>query len=479
MKYARILVFVLCTISPFTTTAQRTMVEHQFEQLQGPTPMSWVTQRFLIQKEFPTLQLAGGLETQSAVFGNYGGFYVFGLHARAEKNFKAWNTYAGLSVATGGGAGAPDGDGLMYRLEAGIGRSLSSSSRLFITYSTLDFPSGTIYSHHPGVNFSYSMPYEWQPSGGTVALFPGAVSIIGGVFLFDALDATRISERGNSLYTGVRFTQELQENLELDLQLGASAVGSTDGFMDYKAGFTKVFGSGPYNAFIRGQLGSGGGGSVETGGGISTAVGAGVRLFDRIEISYNYWDALQTSMQAPLLEVSYRVPFQTNFGFVSTPSAQWTPKEELATVDLPLIIGSRWNLKEGIDRNGLPYQPMGSIFLGTKLRVAQNFWVSGETLWAATGGYGAYAEGMFGIYQDLVHKGQHILGWNASLVAAGGGGIETNKGLAAAVGAQYSLQGAGKNRWTVLARKKYFGPGAYNPWVIGVQYEPTFAVFSR
>jgi len=39
-------------------TAQRTMVEHQFEQLQGPTPMSWVTQRFLIQKEFPTLQLA-------------------------------------------------------------------------------------------------------------------------------------------------------------------------------------------------------------------------------------------------------------------------------------------------------------------------------------------------------------------------------------------------------------------------------------
>ncbi len=479
MTYARIKIFILLLICSQTGFSQNASVEHQFEYLQGQIPMTWVTQRFLVHKQLDRISVAGGLETQSAVFGDYGGFYVFGLHGRLVSGFGPWNVHSGVSMATGGGAGAPDGDGLMYRFEAGLGRSLTSRSRLGITYSILDFPTGDIASKHAALNFSYQLPYQWQSTSNSIKIFPGAVSVIGGFFLFDAADASRITDTGKSLYTGVRFTQQIRNTLELDLQLGASAVGSTDGFMDYKAGMTKLFGPGSYQFFLRGQIGSGGGGSVETGGGIATALSGGIRLMERLELSYAYWDAWQTEMQAPLLEVSYRIPFETNFGFVASNFSTEAGKNKLVPVALPLIIGSRWNLKEGLDRNGLAYQPMGSIFLGTKYEAFQGFWFSGETLWAATGGYGAYAEGMFGVYHDVWASKLSLVGWNASLVAAGGGGIETNKGLALAAGFHYSLKTASKNRWTILARKKYFGVDAYNPWVLGVQYEPTFTILTR
>jgi len=459
--------------------AQYTSVEHQYEQLSGPTPMNWVTQRFLVHKGLNHWDFAGGLETQSAILGEYGGFYVFGLHGRTSLLLGKWKTHAGISLATGGGAGAPDGDGLMYRIEGGVARSLNKRSFLGLTYNFIDFPTGNITSNHAGLQFSYQLPYQWQPQHSNIPLFDGALSVLGGVLFLDENDASRINSTGQSIYTGIRFSQEVKESLELDLQLGASAVGATDGFMDYKAGMTQIIGNMALQPFLRGQIGSGGGGSVETGGGIASSFGAGIRFYDSFELSYLLWDAFQTQMQAPMIELAYRVPFTTNFGFVSTGHSTTGMKRDLRVRELPLILGSRWNLKNGLDRNGLPYQPMGSIFLGTKIETSHNFWLSGETLWAATGGYGAYAEGMFGIYHDIHERSKSLLGWNASVVAAGGGGIETNKGLAVAAGFHYTLKTSTKNKWTAVVRKKYFGVGAYNPWVLGVQYEPTFNVFSK
>ena len=135
-------------------------------------------------------------------------------------------------------------------------------------------------------------------------------TILGGVFEFDNKDASRIDESGYSIYNGVRFTQSLSSFIDFDIQLGASAIGATDGFMDYKAGSTFIPFKGSIQPMIRGQLGSGGGEvQAHTGGGISTLAGAGLRMYDRIELTANYWDALQTEMGAPFIEVGYRLPF--------------------------------------------------------------------------------------------------------------------------------------------------------------------------
>lgn len=465
---------LLLTCSVF---GQATSTSLQLENLQGQTPMTWVTQRFLIHKDQENLNLAFGLETQSAVLGDYGGFYVFGLHGRSGIELPMVYLWSGLTLATGGGAGAPDGDGLMYRVQAQAELPLSKSLRLGLGYNFLDFPSGDIASSHISYGIHYTMPYSWQPKQ-SLKLYTGSIAILGGVFEFDNKDASRIDESGYSIYNGVRFTQSLSSYLDLDIQLGASAIGATDGFMDYKAGFTFIPFQGSIQPLIRGQLGSGGGGGVHTGGGISTLAGAGLRMYDRIELTANYWDALQTEMGAPFVEVAYRMPFESNFGFVSTKKHKKADKRNLTPQQLVLVIGNRTNFAQGIDRNGVEYKPMSSIFLGAKIPVNEKLYASGETLWAATGGYGAYAEGMFGVYYSLLEEPAYSLGLNTSVVAAGGGGIDVGRGTAIAVGAHYTRELLGVPT-TFMTRFKYFGQGAYNPVVVGVQFEPIFKVFKR
>ena len=456
---------------------QATSTSLQLENLQGQTPMAWVTQRFLIHKEQENLDLAFGLETQSAVFGDYGGFYVFGLHGRTGIELPMVYLWSGLTLATGGGAGAPDGDGLMYRIQAQAEVPVSKSLRLGLGYSFLDFPSGDIASSHISFGLHYTMPYSWNPQQ-SLRLYNGSIAILGGVFVFDDIDASRIDESGYSIYNGVRFTQSVSTTLDLDIQLGASAIGATDGFMDYKAGFTIIPFSGSIQPLLRGQLGSGGGGGVHTGGGISTLVGAGLRMYDRIELTANYWDALHTEMGAPFVEVAYRMPFESNFAFLGTKKYQIADKLNLNPQQLVLVIGNRTNLAQGFDRNGLEYKPMSSIFLGAKIPVNEKLYAAGETLWAATGGYGAYAEGMFGVYYSLREEAAYALGMNASVVAAGGGGIDVGRGTAIALGAHYTTMMLGVPT-TFLTRYKHFGEGAYNPIVVGVQFEPIFKVFKR
>ena len=439
--------------------------------------MTWVTQRFLIHKDKENLDLAFGLETQSAVLGDYGGFYVFGLHGRSGIELPMVYLWSGLTLATGGGAGAPDGDGLMYRVQAQAEFPLSKSLRLGLGYNFLDFPSGDIASSHISYGIHYTMPYSWQPHQ-SLRLYNGSIAILGGVFVFDGQDASRIDETGYSIYNGVRFTQSVSTTLDLDLQLGASAIGATDGFMDYKAGFTFSPFSGPIQPMLRGQIGSGGGGGVQTGGGISTLAGAGLRMYEHIELTANYWDALQTEMGAPFVEVAYRMPFESNFAFLGTKKYQIADKLNLNPQQLVLVIGNRTNLAQGFDRNGLEYKPMSSIFLGAKIPVNEKLYAAGETLWAATGGYGAYAEGMFGIYYSLHEQAINKYGLNASVIAAGGGGIDVGRGAAIALGAHYSRELMGVPT-TFLTRYKYFGQGAYNPIVVGVQFEPIFKVFKR
>lgn len=461
----------------FSVHAQQTSTELQFDRLNGPTSMDWLTQRFLIHQNGAHLDAAFGLETQSAIFGDYGGFYVFGLHGRVGLevlNIKLWS---GMTLATGGGAGAPDGDGLMYRFQAQASCPINNRLSLAVGANTLDFPTGDIRSNHLSYSLNYTMPYQWSPPT-EVSLWDGSIAVLAGVLLFDEEDASRITESGHSLYNGVRFSQSISKNMELDLQLGASAVGETDGFMDYKAGITYVPVLGSFQPIIRGQIGSGGGGGVYTGGGLAVSSGLGIRLWNSLEIGYYYWNAAQTTMEAPYIEVAYRVPFESNFAFVQSKAAENMPTSELNVQQLILVIGNRTNIAQGQDRNGLDYRPMSSIFLGAKVPLTNRLYASGETLWAATGGYGAYAEGMFGGYYDAWTYESQSLGFNASLVVAGGGGIEVGSGTAIAMGlhARKTLAGIPTS---LIARYKYFGTGAYNPVVIGVQFEPNFKVYRK
>ena len=165
MNIRAVKLMLLALLCSTEVIGQGTSMQLQLESLSGPTPMSWMTQRFLIHKDYSDTRLGFGLETQSAIFGDYGGFYVFGLHGIAEKTWGNVAVSTGVTLATGGGAGAPDGDGLMYRVEVTAKYAIGSRNALGISLSALDFPSGNISSLHPGLQWSYRMPYKWQSNG--------------------------------------------------------------------------------------------------------------------------------------------------------------------------------------------------------------------------------------------------------------------------------------------------------------------------
>ena len=135
------------------------------EPLESSNDMMWVTQRFELVKSYGTSKrtaITGGLEMQSAVIGNYGGFYAFGFTGGVYQQIASGlHVHLGASLASGGGAGAPDGDGLMYRGFAGIVHR-SKLGRLEVGLHHIDFPSGMITSDHVVFGYTHNMPYIWQ-----------------------------------------------------------------------------------------------------------------------------------------------------------------------------------------------------------------------------------------------------------------------------------------------------------------------------
>ena len=63
------------------------------------------------------------------------------------------------------------------------------------------------------------------------------------------------------------------------------------------------------------------------------------------------------------------------------------------------MAGAGQQRSPGLDRNGNPYNPMSGIAMGLGIEAWSNENYSldayGHTFWAASGGYGAYAEGLF------------------------------------------------------------------------------------
>jgi len=75
----RRLVLTLFFIAHQHCAGQGTSMTLLFEPLESTNDMMWVTQRFELVKDYTKTKtsITAGLETQSAVWGNYGGFYAF------------------------------------------------------------------------------------------------------------------------------------------------------------------------------------------------------------------------------------------------------------------------------------------------------------------------------------------------------------------------------------------------------------------
>ena len=466
----RRLVLTLFFIAHQHCAGQGTSMTLLFEPLESTNDMMWVTQRFELVKDYTITKtsITAGLETQSAVWGNYGGFYAFGFTGGVYQYLRPWVfAHMGGSIASGGGAGAPDGDGLMYRGYAGL--SVKHKHGLVdLAYNHIDFPSGAITSNHISLGFTYVLPYRIEFSDHN-SYYPTYFEIVTGLWFLGPEDASRNSEPVQSAYAGVRVGQYLNtiHTVGAELQLGAGALGNIDGYMNYSMGLR--FNTPSQRLFFRTHLGSGGGGGVYTGGGLSTMVGAGAQ-FGGHQFSVGQWTALSDQASIPFVSYSRHIDFKSSLGF-HRKGVDYTYNDS-REVALKVLAGVGQQRSPGIDRNGNPYNPMSGITMGLGIEAWSNENYSldayGHTLWAASGGYGAYAEGLFSA--AFMKKGETFrYGFDLTSGIAGGGGIEVGSGLMIAPGAQVECKIGPLSALKLNLRQKYFPGGTYQPVYIGVE----------
>ena len=466
----RRLVLTLFFIAHQHCAGQGTSMTLLFEPLESTNDMMWVTQRFELVKDYTRTKtsISGGLETQSAVLGNYGGFYAFGFTGGVYQYLRPWVfAHMGGSIASGGGAGAPDGDGLMYRGYAGL--SVKHKHGLVdLAYNHIDFPSGAITSNHFSLGFTHVLPYRIEYSGHN-SYYPTYFELVTGLWFLGPEDASRNSEPVQSAYAGVRVGQYLNtiHTIGAELQLGAGALGNIDGYMNYSMGLR--FNTPSQRLFFRTHLGSGGGGGVYTGGGISTMVTAGAP-FSGHQFSVGQWTALSDEASIPFVSYSRHLDFNSSLGFhYGGMDYSYNDSREVA---LKVLVGVGQQRSPGIDRNGNPYNPMSGITMGLGIETWSNENYSldayGHTFWAASGGYGAYAEGLF---SAAFMKNSETFRYGVDLTSgiAGGGGIEVGSGLMIAPGAQVECKIGPLSALKLNLRQKYFPGGTYSPVYFGVE----------
>ncbi|MDC3400123.1 hypothetical protein OAW78_02230, partial [Schleiferiaceae bacterium] len=116
--------------------------------------------------------------------------------------------------------------------------------------------------------------------------------------------------------------------------------------------------------------------------------------------------------------------------------------------------------------------PMSGITMGLGIEAWSNENYSldayGHTFWAASGGYGAYAEGLF---SAAILKNGAIIKYGVDLTTgiAGGGGINVGSGLMIAPGVQVEGKIGPLSALKLNMRRKYFPAGTYQPIYIGVE----------
>ncbi|MDA9198558.1 hypothetical protein N9O59_00785 [Schleiferiaceae bacterium] len=449
---------------------QGTSMTLMFEPLESSNDMMWVTQRFELVKDYTKTKtsISGGLETQSAILGNYGGFYAFGFTGGVYQYLRPWVfAHMGGSIASGGGAGAPDGDGLMYRGYAGMSVK-SKYGFVDAAYNHINFPSGAITSNHISIGYTYVLPYRIEYSDHN-SYYPTYFELVTGLWFLGPEDASRNSEPVQSAYAGVRVGQYLNTNhtVGAELQLGAGALGSIDGYMNYSMGLR--FNTPSQRLFFRTHLGSGGGGGVYTGGGLSTMVSAGAQIGGH-QFSVGQWTALSDEASIPFVSYSRHIDFKSSLGF-HRKGVDYTYNDS-REVALKVLAGAGQQRSPGLDRNGNPYNPMSGIAMGLGIEAwsNENFSLDayGHAFWAASGGYGAYAEGLF---SAAFMKNGETFRYGVDLTSgiAGGGGIEVGSGLMIAPGVQVECKIGPLSNLKMNLRQKYFPGGTYSPVYFGVE----------
>ncbi|MGB1620833.1 MAG: hypothetical protein ACPG9M_06935, partial [Schleiferiaceae bacterium] len=188
------------------------------------------------------------------------------------------------------------------------------------------------------------------------------------------------------------------------------------------------------------------------------------------QLSVGQWTALSDKASIPFISYSRHIDFKSSLGF-HYKGVDYTYNDS-REVALKVLVGAGQQRSPGLDRNGNPYNSMSGIAMGLGIEAwsNENFSLDayGHTFWAASGGYGAYAEGLFSA--AFIKNGETFrYGVDLTSGIAGGGGIEVGSGLMIAPGVQVECKIGPLSNLKMNLRQKYFPGGTYSPVYFGVE----------
>lgn len=403
---------------------------------------------FLI-KSLP--QLYFSLNSYSAIQGKRPGLITFGTGLGWNQSLgkSPLSVDAGLYLGGGGGAGAPDGGGLITRGHIQLGYNIKSL-QVFGGYSMMDFPSGEMRGNQVQFGLSYTTPFiRSNRAKQTASISPSKDTIANSRLFRVTIGAQNYIHfignptfnRENSVATetsllGIGIDQFFAKNWYATLKLHGALSGGIDGYMSYLVGLgyeNKLFNtSATWDAQI--VAGPSGGGDVATGGGAITQANLGIRK--------NLWSDLggkigigQTwSPDGDFAGTFLELGITKGFNFLSPKNtkplyALATEKYKARIFDIA-VLNRTYISPDALDKNGRPYDEMFNLlgFLFTK-QFYKHWEAVGATYWAYEGSYGAYAEGLIGVgYTNNLNHNWKLKSY-VLIGSAGGGGIDLGDGF--------------------------------------------------
>jgi len=373
--------------------------------------------------------LSAGPAVYGAITGNRGGFFTIGGEVAWRSQLAGpLGVELGLYAGGGGGAGAPQGGGLMLRPHADLLWDFGPLA-LGLSISRVYFPNGEIDGTQLGLVLNAIDQFRVVPASrldtpvrntGRAGFGFDRIQVVGGAYV-PRSDWTLTDGRpapGTIGYVGVRAEQGIDANVYWGLEANGATQSEVAGYAEYLGtiGYESEWLRDRLNVGARIALGMGGGGGIPTAGGLL----AKVSLYGVIRLGNEFGLALEGgATDAP------RGDFRAVHASASLVWALDGPGG-LNTAQRPTRTDFSFGV-EGYDaaRTDGSTSPLENVVLKIDRYLSHNFYLTGQVHSAITGGAGGYSSAFVGggWYQPLparFHVGAELIAG-----AAGGGGVDS------------------------------------------------------
>ncbi|HEX7439498.1 MAG TPA: hypothetical protein VF319_05310 [Caldimonas sp.] len=373
--------------------------------------------------------LSIGPAVYGAITGRRGGFFTVGGEAAWRRQLAGpLGVEIGLYAGGGGGAGAPQGGGLMLRPHADLLWDFGSYA-LGVSVSRVRFPNGQIDSTQAGLVFNAINEFRFVPaasldtpvrSSGRAGFGFDRVQLVTGLYRTRAgtlLSDGRVAPHDIGT-VGVRAEQAFGPNTYWGLEANGAAQRSVAGYAEYLGtlGVETEAVRNRVNVGGRVALGMAGGGTIQTAGGVlaKAAVYSVVRLNNEFGLSF---EAGVTS--APRGNFRAAHASAALVWALDGPARSGEPARAMRT-DFSAGV-ERYNAAR---RNGST-RALEADTLKIDRYLSPNFYVAGQVHSALGGGAGGYSAALIGAgwtqpLGSALHAGAELLGG-----ASGGGSVDS------------------------------------------------------